>query len=103
MVGVSETFPKPPGGKPMADFLGSWFVQLLFWAIVTLLLCAILQYVVGVLRTEPVQSEPVASDLMSKFREMHSRGELSDEEFRTIRTTLAAQIQDELNDTEETG
>jgi hypothetical protein len=33
------------------------------------------------------------SELLSKFREMHSRGTLSDTEYRTIKTKLAAQIQ----------
>lgn len=33
------------------------------------------------------------SDLLTKFREMHSRGTLSDTEYRTIKTKLAAQIQ----------
>ena len=33
------------------------------------------------------------SELLSKFREMHSRGTLSDAEYRTIKTKLAAQIQ----------
>ena len=33
------------------------------------------------------------SELLSKFREMHSRGTLSDTENRTIKTKLAAQIQ----------
>ncbi len=91
------------GEESMADFFGNFFTQLVLWLTVAILLGAIAVYVIGVFRTESVQREPVASDLMSKFREMHSRGELSDEEFRTIRTTLAVQIQDELNDTEETG
>lgn len=33
------------------------------------------------------------SELLTKFREMHSRGTLSDAEYRTIKTKLAAQIQ----------
>jgi uncharacterized membrane protein len=33
------------------------------------------------------------SALLSKFREMHARGTLSDTEYRTIKTKLAAQIQ----------
>ena len=36
-------------------------------------------------------------------RELHSQGELSDEEFRTIKTNLATQLQDELNDNGEKG
>ena len=32
------------------------------------------------------------SELLSKFRELHSRGTLSDNEYRTIRTKLASRI-----------
>ncbi len=60
-------------------------------------------YVLRKLRGEIVQQEPPASELISKFREMHSRGKLSDEEFRTIKTTLAARLQEELKDSGEKG
>jgi uncharacterized membrane protein len=60
-------------------------------------------YVLGKIRPNPSQKEPNASQWLSKFRDLHSRGELSDEEFREIKTTLAAQLQDELNDNDETG
>ncbi len=60
-------------------------------------------YVLHKLRGEVVQHEPPASELISKFREMHSKGDLSDEEFRTIKTTLAARLQEELKDSGETG
>ncbi|HYW81111.1 MAG TPA: hypothetical protein VE890_16130 [Thermoguttaceae bacterium] len=60
-------------------------------------------YVLGLIREKAAQQEPTASELLSKFRESHSEGVLSDEEFRTIKTTLAAQIQEELKDNDETG
>ncbi len=60
-------------------------------------------YVLRKLRGEIVQHEPPASELISKFREMHSQGELSDEEFRTIKTSLAARLQQELKDSGEKG
>jgi len=60
-------------------------------------------YVLGLIRDKAAQQEPTASELLSKFRESHSRGGLSDEEFRTIKTTLAARIQAELKDNGETG
>lgn len=44
-----------------------------------------------------------ASDLMSKFRELHAEGGLSDEEFRTIKTKLANELKAELNDNGNTG
>jgi len=43
------------------------------------------------------------SDMMSKFRELHAEGGLSDEEFRTIKTKLASELKTELNDNSSTG
>jgi uncharacterized membrane protein len=40
---------------------------------------------------------------LSKFREMHSRGDLSDEEFRTIKAKLAAEVRQELKESDEPG
>ena len=60
-------------------------------------------YVTGRIRAKAVQKEPSASELLTKFREMHSRGVLSDEEFRTIKTTLTERLQTELRDKDETG
>ncbi|GAA4425250.1 hypothetical protein GCM10023155_12140 [Bremerella cremea] len=39
--------------------------------------------------------------MLSKFREMHSRGELSDEEFRKIKTDIKARIQEPATVSEE--
>ena len=44
-----------------------------------------------------------AGRMLTKFRELHARGGLSDEEFRTIKTKLVRQFQNELRDDEETG
>ena len=66
-------------------------------------LVTVVIYVIGKIRAKSVQKEPTASELMSKFRELHSRGDLSDSEFRTIKTTLAARLQEELKDTGQTG
>ena len=47
--------------------------------------------------------DQLGSDAMlSKFREMHSRGELSDEEFRKIKTDIKATIQKPVTGSEET-
>jgi hypothetical protein len=67
------------------------------------ILVAIGIYVAGNIRAKAVQQEPPASELLTKFREMHSRGVLSDEEFRTIKTTLTERLQNELKDKGETG
>lgn len=46
-------------------------------------------------------AQPAAGELLTKFRELHGRGGLSDDEYRTIRTKLANQVEGELNDTNE--
>ena len=46
--------------------------------------------------------QPSANELLTKFREMHSRGGLSDTEYRTIKTKLATQIEIELKDDNKT-
>ena len=60
-------------------------------------------YLAEKIRAGAVQKEPSASELLTKFREMHSRGVLSDEEFRTIKTTLTERLQTELKGKDETG
>ncbi len=50
------------------------------------------------IRVETVQHELPASEMLSKFRDSHTQGVLSDAEFRTIKTTLAEQLQNELRD-----
>lgn len=67
------------------------------------IMIAIAAYVISKIRAETLQREPPASELLSKFREMHSRGVLTDAEFRTIKTALAEQLQKELNDNSERG
>jgi uncharacterized membrane protein len=67
------------------------------------IMIAIAAYVISKIRAETLQREPRASELLSKFREMHSRGVLTDAEFRTIKTALAEQLQKELNDNSERG
>ncbi len=77
--------------------------ELVIWAAILATLVAVAFYVIGRLRSPPSQQEPTANELLSKLREMHLRGELSDQEFRTIKTTLAAPLQEELKDNGEKG
>jgi hypothetical protein len=76
--------------------------ELVIWGAVGAMMIAVAAYVIGKIRPNSVQQEPVASELMSKFRDLHSKGVLSDAEFRTIKTTLAERLQEELKDTGET-
>jgi uncharacterized membrane protein len=87
----------------MEGFLDPRTLQLIFWmALLTALLVGG-GYVVGKIRPKAIQQELRAAPMLAKFREMHSRGVLSDAEFRTIKTTLATQLKDEPKDHGETG
>ncbi len=62
------------------------------------ILVAVAGYVITKIRPKTVQKEHGANELLSKFRELHSQGGLSDAEFREIKTTLAAELQHELRE-----
>lgn len=54
-------------------------------------------YVVGKIRNLFRSTEAGAGDLLNNFRDLHSQGELSDEEFRTIKAKLAAKLRAEFD------
>ena len=53
-------------------------------------------------RGSALDVQPKASELLTKFRELHGRGSLSDDEYRTIKTKLAREIETELRENDET-
>lgn len=55
-------------------------------------------YVVLKVRRELKETAPGASDMLVNFRELRSQGELSEQEFRTIKTLLADEVEKELKD-----
>lgn len=67
------------------------------------IMTAVAAYVILKIRAKTLQRELHASELLSKFRELHSRGVLTDAEFRTIKTALAELLQKELNNNSERG
>lgn len=70
----------------------SW-AALWFAAIFALLALAIV--VVRRFRGGAADDQPSAHELLAKFRDLHSRGGLSDDEYRTIKTKLATQVEAE--------
>lgn len=54
-------------------------------------------------RDRAVKDIAESSAMMSKFRELHAEGGLSDEEFRTIKTKLAGELKAELKDNSSAG
>lgn len=77
--------------------------QLVLWTAILVILLLVSKYVLGKTRAAPVQEEPDDNEMISKFRELHAKGELSDAEFRTIKTTLGARLKAKIKDNSETG
>jgi hypothetical protein len=69
--------------------------EVVLWLAVLLILVAVACYVAEKIRPKPEKKELTGSQWLSKCRDLHSQGELSDEEFRTIKTTFAAQLREE--------
>lgn len=72
-------------------------------ALVIAVLTAILAWVVARFRGTAGKGGVQASETLAKFREMHSQGQLSDEEFRTIKAKLTEELRRELKDSDEPG
>jgi hypothetical protein len=87
----------------LAEFLRAYYPQLGVGLGGLLLLLTVLVFLLRSLRDRDGEDESDTSEMMTKFREMHSRGDLSTAEYRTIKTVLATQLQDELNSTGEKG
>ena len=70
---------------------GPWYLAIiLFTAVVALV--AVGAYAVSKWRDAIDDDTNTASELLTNFREMHSRGDLTDEEFRTIKTRLSYKL-----------
>jgi hypothetical protein len=89
--------------RTMLEFLETREAQIVLWTLAGAALCAVGVYLVKRFRDRAVEDRPQASDLLTNFREMHSQGGLSDEEFRTIKAQLADRLQREVNDNDERG
>ena len=66
-------------------------------------LIAVGVYLIKKVRGPEDEETPTASSLLTNFRELHAQGDLSDEEYRTIKSVLAEQLQDEINNHGEKG
>lgn len=86
----------------MADFFRHPLLLASLWFAAILALLALAVLLLRRFRDGAADDRSTASEALSKFEELHSRGGLSDAEYRTIRTKLASQLQIELSDSEQT-
>ena len=60
-------------------------------------------YVIGKVREGVRKKGEAASEMLTNFQQLHSQGELDDEEYRTIKAKLTNRLQEELKDSKESG
>jgi uncharacterized membrane protein len=87
----------------MAEFLASPLAKVIIALAVVAALVAVGVYAIGKVRASLRSAEPGTSDWLTKFEELHAKGGLSDEEYRTIKAMLAERFQQELKGTDESG
>ena len=82
----------------LADLAGYSLAKAAVWFALIFILMALGIVLVRRWRDDNADDTPDAHELLTKFRELHDRGGLSDEEYRTIKTKLAGQAQGQLRD-----
>jgi hypothetical protein len=78
------------------DYLQGPGPRVVFWLALAAALVTISVFAIGKIRQGFRESGADASNLITNFRDLHSQGELSDEEYRTIRARLAERLQRQL-------
>jgi hypothetical protein len=79
----------------MWEYLQTPAARLVIWSAVLATVIAVSVYIVAKVREGLMGRDSDANELLTKFREIRSQGDLSEEEFRTIKTQLAQQLQKE--------
>ncbi len=87
----------------MAEFLDSDFARLVIAMTVVAMLSAVGWYVVSKFRGGSGKEQPTSSEMLTNLHEMRQQGDVTEEEFRTIKTHLSARLKDELNDNKQQG
>ncbi|MBI2825699.1 MAG: hypothetical protein HYX69_13525 [Planctomycetia bacterium] len=87
----------------MAELFQTPAAHLVLWIAAAAVLVAVGIYAISRARGGFRDDGTTASDLMTNFRELHSRGELSDREYRTIKAMLSDRIHDEIKDSGKEG
>ena len=100
--GAMKRLPPRPRWRAMFDALEALSEAALLFAVI-FVMTAIGLAVARRYRDRAAKDIAESSAMMSKFRELHAEGGLSDEEFRTIKTKLASELKAELNDNSSTG
>jgi uncharacterized membrane protein len=85
----------------MAEFLATPLASMIVLVAIGVVLAAVGFYVIGRVRSGMRRTDPQTSEWLTKFEELKAKGDLSDEEYRTIKAMLAERFQQELKGTDQ--
>ena len=66
------------------------------WMTILLILCSVGFYLVQKYRGQSDKDRPGANEMLTNFGEMREQGDISEFEFRRLKTVLGDQLKDEL-------
>ena len=75
--------------------------EIMLWVAVGVVLLAVGVFIIRRFPKGEEGDKLVTSDMMDAFRDLHARGQLSDDEYRSIKTKLATRLKEELADPDE--
>jgi uncharacterized membrane protein len=84
--------------KNIFEFLTTPVVQSVVWLIVLAVVLVVGYAIVKRFRDEIDDDRVTANELLTNFREMNREGDITDAEFRTIRTALGERLPTEVKD-----
>lgn len=84
--------------EKVLEFLQTGTARVVLLLAALAMLGAVGWYVIGKIRGQVRQSGLDANQFMTKFRDLHDQGDLSDEEFRTIKSMLSERLQQQLKE-----
>ena len=78
------------------EFLRVHLPQIMLWVAIGVVLLAVGVFIIRRFPKGEEDDKLVTSDMMDAFRDLHARGQLSDDEYRSIKTKLATRLKEEL-------
>lgn len=87
----------------MKQISAETFTQLVIWSSILLGLIALAALVLAKLRGSAQQNEDSAGKLLSNLQDLHSEGDISDAEYRTIKSVLGGKLPRRVKDDQDKG
>jgi hypothetical protein len=84
--------------RQFVDFLQTPLAQIIGSVTMLLVLLVVAYYIVRRFRDRTTEDHSTSNELLTNFREMHHEGDISDAEFRVIKSVLGGKLRQELKD-----